>query len=592
MKTSRVILSVLCALAVSAVAARADIAPRWSDDQLAQFSSAIVEGRVTDVSVGRDVQTNAIYTYVTVAVDDVVKGDVPEREIVVKQLGGRIGDLTLAVSDQPTFSRGENVLLFLETRPRDGTLYTTALWQGKWTLSVDAATGDRIALRQSPDGAARGALGERERRTLDPFTTRLRATSSGGFGGRRFVAAPSADEMRLAVSQSVASAPFEFLGPYRWNEFDTGAAVPFDVQSTGQPGLAGGGVSELARAQSIWNAPSGFRFSAGGNTNRCEATAGQGIGHISIVFMDPCNEIDNAGGVLAVGGAYYTSSGGRTVGGTTFGRVVDGFIVNNDSTTALRFMQNSNCFAAVDTHELGHVLGLGHSADATAIMFTSVSFTTCSAALIPPSADDIAGIRAIYPGTGGGTTAPGAPTSLTATASGSNVTVSWGAPASGGTPTSYFLEAGSRSGLSDIANFNTGSTSTTFSTSGVPNGTYFVRARAMNSSGTSAASNEATLVVGGSGCTAAPGAPGGLTLVSNSGGTVVFSWTAAPGSPSTYIVEAGSAAGASNVATIDLGGTSTTLTASAPRGTYFVRVRGKNACGTGAVSNEVTLVVP
>src|SRR5439155_23249078 len=119
---------------------------RWSDDELTQFSSAIVEGRVTDVAVGRDIQTNAIYTYVTVAVDDVLKGDIAEREIVVKQLGGRIGDLTLAVADQPTFSRGENVMLFLETRPRDGTLYTTALWQGKWTLSVDAADGSRIAL--------------------------------------------------------------------------------------------------------------------------------------------------------------------------------------------------------------------------------------------------------------------------------------------------------------------------------------------------------------------------------------------------------------------------------------------------------------
>ena len=255
-------------------------------------------------------------------------------------------------------------------------------------------------------------------------------------------------------------------------------------------------------------------------------------------------------------------------------------------------MQNSNCFAAVDTHELGHVLGLGHSADTTAIMFASVSFATCSAGLIPISADDIAGIRAIYPSSGGGTTAPGAPTNLTATASGSNVTVNWGAPTSGGTPTSYFLEAGSRTGLSDLAGFNTGTTSTGFSTSGVPNGTYFVRVKSVNSSGTSSASNEATLVVGSSGCTGAPGAPSGLTLVSNSGGAVSFSWTAASGSPTTYIVEAGAVPGASNIATIDLGGTATRLTASAPRGTYFVRIRGRNACGTGAASNEVTLVVP
>ena len=94
MKLFRILSLMSCALAVSAAAARADITPRWSDDELARFSSAIVEGRVTDVAVGRDIQTNDIYMYVTVAVDDVLKGDIAEREIVVKQLGGRIGDST------------------------------------------------------------------------------------------------------------------------------------------------------------------------------------------------------------------------------------------------------------------------------------------------------------------------------------------------------------------------------------------------------------------------------------------------------------------------------------------------------------------
>src|SRR6476469_1986446 len=90
----------MCALAMAASIARADIAPAWSDDQLAQFSSAIVTGRVTDVSVGRDVQTGAIYTYVTLAVDKALKGNVPERTIVIKQLGGLIGDTGLAALEQ------------------------------------------------------------------------------------------------------------------------------------------------------------------------------------------------------------------------------------------------------------------------------------------------------------------------------------------------------------------------------------------------------------------------------------------------------------------------------------------------------------
>jgi hypothetical protein len=48
----------------------------------------------------------------------------------------------------------------------------------------------------------------------------------------------------------------------------------------------------------------------------------------------------------------------------------------------------------------------------------------------------------------------------------------------------------------------------------------------------------------------------------------------------------------SNVTTLDLGGNSTQLRASGvARGTYFVRIRGRNACGTGPVSNDIVVTV-
>src|SRR4051812_44387026 len=103
----------VCAFAASLGIARADVAPRWSDDDLMRFSRAIVAGRVVDVASGKDPATDAIHTYVTVAVTEVFKGDIAERSIVVKQLGGQLGEDRLLVFGQPDFSRGEEVLLFL-----------------------------------------------------------------------------------------------------------------------------------------------------------------------------------------------------------------------------------------------------------------------------------------------------------------------------------------------------------------------------------------------------------------------------------------------------------------------------------------------
>ena len=77
------------------------------------------------------------------------------------------------------------------------------------------------------------------------------------------------------------------------------------------------------------------------------------------------------------------------------------------------------------------------------------------------------------------------------------------------------------------------------------------------------------------------------------GTTVLLNWGAPPGSqPTSYVIEAGSASGASNITVFDTGGAGTGLTVNnVPPGTYFVRVRGKDSAGTGPASNEVTVIV-
>jgi hypothetical protein len=184
-----------------------------------------------------------------------------------------------------------------------------------------------------------------------------------------------------------------------------------------------------------------------------------------------------------------------------------------------------------------------------------------------------------------GEAAPDAPTNLTAAAVGATVTLTWSRPASGATPTQYVVEAGSAPGLSDLANVATGTAVTTFQATGVAAGRYYLRVRSANAAGRSAPSPEVLLTVG-SGCAGAP------TLTSTvSGTTVTLVWTATP-SATSYQLEAGSTAGATDLVNVDTGGPQASFVATGvASGTYFVRVRGLGACGRTAPSNEVAVTV-
>ena len=128
------VLTIVVAILALPLSTAASTGPRWSMRQLARFSDAIVVGRVASVTSGWDGAADTLYTYVSVDVSDVIKGGVRTGRVTIKQLGGESGPIGLHVFDQASFSSGEEVLLFLEMRPRDRTLYTAALAQGKWSM--------------------------------------------------------------------------------------------------------------------------------------------------------------------------------------------------------------------------------------------------------------------------------------------------------------------------------------------------------------------------------------------------------------------------------------------------------------------------
>lgn len=121
---------------------------------LGAASPLVLTGRVAALESRWDTSAGAIYTYVTVSVTERLKGELAESMIVIKQIGGQIGNIGLFVGDQPTYSLDEEVLVFLAVRPRDGTLYPAGFALGKWRL--DTSTGDARAM---PPAAATREIG-------------------------------------------------------------------------------------------------------------------------------------------------------------------------------------------------------------------------------------------------------------------------------------------------------------------------------------------------------------------------------------------------------------------------------------------------
>jgi hypothetical protein len=192
----------------------------------------------------------------------------------------------------------------------------------------------------------------------------------------------------LALALIFPSDPSAYVanGP-TWNL----AQVPYHVNTTNLD-LAGSAVEASVRfGADTWHVQSGaaFRFSFAGQSPQTSTTY-DGIN--LVVFR-------NASSGSTIATTYWWSNGSR---------ILDADIVFWDG--AFRFFNGtSGCTGGfyiedIAAHEFGHALGLGHSSSSNATMYFSTS--SCSTRNRTLDADDIAGVRALYPAN------PAAPTGL------------------------------------------------------------------------------------------------------------------------------------------------------------------------------------
>jgi hypothetical protein len=184
----------------------------------------------------------------------------------------------------------------------------------------------------------------------------------------------------------------------------------------------------------------------------------------------------------------------------------------------------------------------------------------------------------------GGALPPAPPINLSATVTGQALALTWAASPAGGTTTSYLLEAGTAPAASDIGVLPLPTPS--FSAPAVPDGTYYVRVRGVGPGGVGPPTADVAVVIG---CSAPPPAPA-ITTATVVGGVVTLAWTLPPGATGS-LLEVGASTG-TTAFTVPFAAPAQSLAAPAPAGTYFVRVRAVNACGTGPASAETVVAVP
>lgn len=123
------VLSLLCASAWATT-----IRP-MSLKELTRTSSTVAVAQAVRVWSQWSDDHRLIYTYTEFSVEQALKGD-PGSTMVVRQLGGRVGDLEMKVSGVQHWTPGEETVLFLnKSKSGDGTYLVTGLLQGDFRIS-------------------------------------------------------------------------------------------------------------------------------------------------------------------------------------------------------------------------------------------------------------------------------------------------------------------------------------------------------------------------------------------------------------------------------------------------------------------------
>jgi hypothetical protein len=146
-------ISLAWAKAASATTARAVSLP-----DLVQRSSRIVRGAPLDsFARSEDVGgSHHIVTYSRLRVDEAIRGDAPESEILVRTLGGTLGAVGEIVHGEAELALNEPCIVFLHNDAQ-GVELVTAMAQGHYPLALDARGAPHLRASRNMPHLVRGS---------------------------------------------------------------------------------------------------------------------------------------------------------------------------------------------------------------------------------------------------------------------------------------------------------------------------------------------------------------------------------------------------------------------------------------------------
>ncbi len=398
-----------------------------TDESIVARSEVIVFAEVRSAAPAADASQPS--TDYAVEVVEVLKGFVPGGTIIVRQPGGvGANGVAMKVLGVPMLADGDRVLLFLD--PVDDVYRPVEFALG---MFFEVRVGERVLLVREPslrgEAPAPGdpAAAERVRRRRPRDAARFRRwivdQASGVERPADYFDAgwpdwPLAVAEPFRVTRSPSVCLHEGL-PIRWREFDRGERVGLTVQAGDQPGVPGGGLSQVRAAIRAWNEDPESRVNLVlDGTSSKEFLIDDVDGVNSISYEDPFDEIPGSyehggGGVIAITYAFFFCDASVTPHGIPGNESIEALVIVEANVTTQDGYEewvssNSNPRKAheeVMAHEFGHVLGISHpcgdrasgncdSVTAEALMRARVHGDGRGAAL---NSDDRAAVRHLYP---------------------------------------------------------------------------------------------------------------------------------------------------------------------------------------------------